>query len=100
MATNKWGEPMPKKLTGPLAAAWQRVLIANEWFDGEDAIAAGAQQRLIREWNENGPAEVIVYTYGTREPRRTQFEHRKDAERYADTLSDDYVSVTSQFVPA
>ena len=97
MATNQYGEPIPVKLTGPLATAWARVLMANEWFDGEDGIAYGAQQRLIREWNENGPAEVITYQYGSQQPTRTRFDKRRDAERYADTLDADYVAVTSVF---
>jgi hypothetical protein len=97
MALNKWGEPMPVKLTGPLARAWARVLVANEYFDGEDGIAYGVQQRLIREWNENGPAEVIEYQYGSREPKRTRFEHRQDAERYADRSQSDLVYATSVF---
>lgn len=93
MALNKWGEPMPVKLTGPLARAWDRVLISNEWFDGEDGIAYGAQQRLIREWNENKPSVVIVYRFGSYEPDRYTFDTRQAAERFADTLAADMVSV-------
>jgi len=95
MAVNQWGEPMPVKLTGPLASAWNRVLVANEWFDGEDAIAAGAQQRLIREWNENGPSIVRTYTGWNGLPEVTRHRSRREAERYADAIegSVDYIEV-------
>jgi len=94
MALNQYGEPMPVKLTGPLARAWERELVVNEWFDGEDGIAAGAQQRLIREWNENKPSRVTSFT-GWHGERQTQdFPTRREAERFADTLDADYVSVS------
>lgn len=95
MATNQWGEPMPLNLSGPLARAWGRVLIVNEWFDGEEGIQYGAQQRLIREWNENKPSTVVTFNgYGMNAQRvGREFPDRRSAEAYADTLDDDYIEV-------
>lgn len=64
MATNRYGEPMPRRLTGAQAEAWALVMEQNEWFDGEDAIAAGVQSAFLREWAENQPARLTTRSYG------------------------------------
>jgi len=64
MATNAYGEPMPKRLTGAAADAWSLIMTENEWFDGEDAIAAGVQSAFLREWTENQPARLTTRSYG------------------------------------
>lgn len=61
MARNRWGEPMPRRLAGALGEAWAHEYMTNEGFDGEDAIAAGVQERLIRDWNTNGPATLTTF---------------------------------------
>jgi hypothetical protein len=63
MATNAYGEPMPKRLTGAAADAWSLIMVNQEWFDGEDAIAAGVQSAFLREWAENAPARMTVRSY-------------------------------------
>lgn len=61
-------EPKPRALTDPAQQdAWGRTMVANEWFDGEDGIAYGAQVAFLREWRENAPAQLTVYPgYGVR----------------------------------
>lgn len=90
MATNQWGEPMPVRLTGPLGRAWSHVYMVNEGFDGEDGIAYSAQQRLIREWNANGPATVTVYAYASPSGTATKrsFATVRAAYAYAETLGE------------
>lgn len=85
---DRWGEPIPVKLTGPLGRAWSRVLYANEMFDGETGIQYGAQQRLIREWNENKPATVTVHRYDQweRGDQKYSFPTRRAAEAFADGI--------------
>ena len=83
---NAWGEPQPAKLTGPLGRAWARIMYANEFFDGEEGIQHGAQQRLIREWNENAPSRVHMYDYRTQQDTTRDFPTRREAEAYADAL--------------
>ena len=63
MATNAYGESMPKRLTGARADAWSLIMEQNECFDGEDAIAAGVQSAFLREWAENQPARLTTRSY-------------------------------------
>lgn len=81
---NQWGEPMPQKSTGPKARAWARVLIANEWFDGEDGIAASAQDRMLREWDENLPSTVSYLSGWGNDWKYQLFPTRRDAEAWLD----------------
>ena len=84
---NRWGEPMPERLTGELGEAWALVLMNNEYFDGEDGIAYGAQQRLIREWRENKPAEVIITPWGSRGGVTHRYGTAREAYRVAVRLA-------------
>jgi hypothetical protein len=88
-------EPKPVRLTGPIVSAWNRVLVANEWFDGETYFQYGAQQRLIREWNENKPSIVTAITGWNGKPEVTRHRSRREAEQYADAIesSVDYITV-------
>lgn len=83
MALNRWGEPMPVRLTGALGEAWSHLYMVNEGFDGEDAIAHGVQARLIRDWNANGPATVRTFDYRTRQTSTRDFPTIREAYRYA-----------------
>jgi hypothetical protein len=84
---NACGEPIPRQLKGALGRAWNRMLADNEWFDGEDGIAYGAQQRLIREWRENKPSVVEVFSYRTRAYVSAEtFETRRRAEAAAERI--------------
>jgi hypothetical protein len=83
MARNAWGEPMPVRLNGALGEAWSHLYMENEGFDGEDGIAHGAQARLIRDWNENGPATVAAFDYRTRATSTRDFPTVRAAYRYA-----------------
>jgi hypothetical protein len=80
---NAWGEPIPVRLSGPLGLAWSHLYMTNEGFDGEDGIAHSVQQRLIRDWNANGPATVSVFDYRTRQTSTRDFPTLREAYRYA-----------------
>jgi hypothetical protein len=97
---NPWGEPVPERLKGALGRAWDRILVANEWFDGEDGIAYGHQQRLIREWRENKPSTVVMYSYSTRETVVKTFETRQRAEAYAEAVTRRFDTVLVTVRPA
>jgi hypothetical protein len=81
---NSYGEPMPVRLVGAIGRAWQRVLTANEWFDGEDSMQYSAQQRLLREWAANAPSTAYWYDYQTRETHKRDFGSRRAAESWLD----------------
>jgi hypothetical protein len=91
VAVNKYGEPTPIQLNDPAQArAWQRVLLANEWFDGEDAIAASAQQAMLASWNTVQPTVVTMVHYSDMAQARREFPSRARAEQYADYIEGHY----------
>lgn len=98
MALNAWGEPKPERLSGEQADAWALIMTNAEWFDGEDAIAYGAQQRFLAEWRENKPATVYIRQYGTNVTATRPFPDTRRAYRAALRLmarrEDVYVSVS------
>lgn len=77
--------------------AWERILVANEWFDGEPEITEGARRAFLREWAENAPSRVTVYRYGARAENtttHTYFATRHEAEEWADVMDNGRCSVT------
>lgn len=91
MTEYRHGEPVPETLTDPAKArAWNRVMIANEWFDGEDAIAWSAQQAMLEAWDVQQPTVVDMIKYSTNARQRREFPSRARAEAYADHIEDHY----------
>ena len=88
---NGWGEPVPEQLTDPAQArAWNRLLVANEWFDGEDGIAHGAQQAMLADWNRRQPTIIEMYQYSTGKSEKRARGSRREAEAYADIIERTY----------
>jgi hypothetical protein len=78
-----YAEPKPKRLYGPQGVAWAVVMESNEWFDGEDAIAASVQERFLRDWSNNPRAIVSVFDYRTRQTTERAFMSYRAAHGYA-----------------
>lgn len=70
-------------------AMWARVLEANEWFDGESAIAHSALIRLLREWRENAPARLSTRSYLGGSVMHRYFRRYRDAWAETENLPSD-----------
>lgn len=63
--------------------------------DGEPEITLAAKQRFAREWREDGPSLVTVYSFRDNTNRQHRFPTRREAERFAYANGGDMAIVTA-----